>query len=95
MVVVDSNRIIWFENPTWKLHTIITGQTKPDNVCIAAHDIDGDGHLDLMIGNFFHDGADILNEHGTGIATVMHEGKSRAKNGGGAKLFRWLSASAG
>ena len=58
-------------------------------------DFDGDGHLDLMIGNFFQDGADILNEHGTGIATVMHEGKSRAKNGGGAKLFRWLSASAG
>jgi hypothetical protein len=50
IIVVDSNRVIWFENPTWKLHTIITGQTKPDNVCIAAHDIDGDGHLDLVIG---------------------------------------------
>jgi hypothetical protein len=58
-------------------------------------DFDGDGHLDLAIGNFFQDGADILNEHGTGVATVMHEGKSRAKNGGGAKLLRWTSATAG
>jgi hypothetical protein len=58
-------------------------------------DFDGDGHLDLVIGNFFQDGADILNEHGTGVATVMHEGKSRAQNGGGAKLFRWTSATTG
>lgn len=50
IIVVDSHRVIWFENPTWKLHTIITGQTKPDNVCIAAHDIDGDGKLDLALG---------------------------------------------
>ena len=55
-------------------------------------DIDGDGHLDLIVGNFFQDGADILNEHGTGVATVMHAGKSKAKNGGGAKLFIWRSS---
>lgn len=61
----------------------------------AQADFDGDGHLDLVIGNFFQDGADILNEHGTGVATVMHEGKSRAQNGGGAKLFRWISAATG
>jgi hypothetical protein len=56
-------------------------------------DIDGDGHLDLLIGNFFQDGADVLNEHGNGVATVMHAGKSKATNGGGAKLFLWQSAS--
>lgn len=55
-------------------------------------DIDGDGHLDLILGNFFQDGADILNEQGTGVATVMHAGKSKAKNGGGAKLFLWRSS---
>ena len=57
-------------------------------------DIDGDGHLDLIVGNFFQDGADILNENGTGVATVMHAGKSKAKNGGGAKLFLWQSSPA-
>lgn len=54
-------------------------------------DIDGDGHLDLLFGNFFQDGADILNPWGTGTATVMHAGKSRATNGGGAKLLLWDS----
>lgn len=50
IVVVDSKRVVWYENPTWKVHTIIAGKTKPDNVCIAAHDIDGDGHVDFVLG---------------------------------------------
>ncbi len=50
IVVVDSKRVIWYENPTWNVHTILQGGTKPDNVCIAAHDIDGDGQLDLALG---------------------------------------------
>jgi hypothetical protein len=50
IVVVDTTRVIWFENPSWKLRTIIQGQTKPDNVCIDAHDIDGDGQVDLALG---------------------------------------------
>lgn len=49
IVVADAQRVIWFENPTWKLHTIIQGQTKPDNVSIAAHDIDGDGFIDFAL----------------------------------------------
>jgi len=50
IVVVDSKRLIWYENPTWKLHTIIGASTAADNVCIAAHDIDGDGHVDFALG---------------------------------------------
>ncbi|HWA98222.1 MAG TPA: VCBS repeat-containing protein, partial [Pirellulales bacterium] len=50
IVVVDSRRVIWYENPTWKVHTIIDEQTKPDNVCIAPYDIDGDGKLDFALG---------------------------------------------
>jgi hypothetical protein len=50
IVVVDTTRVIWFENPTWKLRTIISGATKPDNVCIDAHDIDGDGKIDFALG---------------------------------------------
>lgn len=50
IVVVDTTRVVWYENPSWKRRTIIEGQTKPDNVCIAAHDIDGDGQLDLALG---------------------------------------------
>ncbi len=50
IVVVDKHRVIWFENPAWKMRTIVEGKTKPDNVCIDAYDIDGDGHLDLALG---------------------------------------------
>jgi hypothetical protein len=50
IVVVDQKRVVWYENPTWRRHVIVEGQTAPDNVCIAAHDIDGDGKLDFALG---------------------------------------------
>ncbi len=50
IVVVDSKRLIWFQNPTWTLRTILKGGTTPDNVCIAPHDIDGDGQVDFALG---------------------------------------------
>ncbi len=50
IVVVDSARVVWYENPTWQVHTLIEGQTKRDNVCIAPYDIDGDGQLDFALG---------------------------------------------
>ncbi len=49
ILVVDTERVIWFENPNWKIHTIISGLTKKDNVSIAPADIDGDGKLDFAL----------------------------------------------
>src|SRR5437764_14594536 len=50
IVVVDKDRVIWFENPTWQLHTILQGQTALDNVCLDAIDINGDGKPDIVLG---------------------------------------------
>jgi hypothetical protein len=54
VVVADANRVIWFDNAGgWKPHTIIDNAkvgVKPDNVCLAIHDIDGDGKLDVALG---------------------------------------------
>jgi hypothetical protein len=50
IIVVDTTRVVWYENPTWQRRTIIEGQTRPDNVCITALDIDRDGQLDLVLG---------------------------------------------
>ncbi len=48
--IVDSERILWLENPNWNEHVLIEKQTKKDNVCFAPYDIDGDGKLDFAVG---------------------------------------------
>jgi hypothetical protein len=50
IIVVDQNRVVWYENPTWQPRMILEGKTKPDNVCIVPIDIDGDQQLDLVLG---------------------------------------------
>ena len=50
LVAVTENRVLWYENPSWKPHVMIENQTLKDNVCIAAMDIDGDGKIDFALG---------------------------------------------
>jgi hypothetical protein len=50
ILVVDQLKVVWYENPTWKKHVVLDGKSKPDNVCAAVLDIDGDGKLDVVLG---------------------------------------------
>ena len=50
VVAVTEDAVVWFANPGWKKHTIIKDATERDNVCIQAHDIDGDGKVDFALG---------------------------------------------
>ncbi len=51
IAIVDSKRILWLENPSWREHTMIADRSKPhDNVCFAPSDIDGDGDVDFAVG---------------------------------------------
>jgi hypothetical protein len=53
-------------------------------------DLDGDGHLDLLIGNYFQDGARILDANARGEDSMQHS-MSRAYNGGVNRVFRWTA----
>lgn len=57
-------------------------------------DLDGDGHLDLLIGNYFQDGARILDASAQ-QADFMQHSMSRAYNGGRNRVLRWASATRG
>ena len=50
IVAVTENRVQWYRNPDWEKHVILEDQTELDNVCIAPHDIDGDGQVDFALG---------------------------------------------
>ena len=52
IVITDSKRWLWLENPSWKIHIMHeTPEAKADNVCFAEHDIDGDGRIDFAVGH--------------------------------------------
>nr|WP_127843931.1 VCBS repeat-containing protein [Rathayibacter iranicus] len=58
-------------------------------------DLDGDGHLDLVIGNYFPDDVDLLGRTGSGpeeAAHAMPTSMSAASNGGVNRVFRFTGA---
>lgn len=57
-------------------------------------DLDGDGRLDLVIGNTYPDGSRLLDAKAGGVM-VMPESTSRSANGGWNRLLLWKSASSG
>ena len=57
-------------------------------------DFDGDGHVDIFLGNYFRDGEDVLNPQGAGSAHLPYS-QGRAYNGAGERVFRWTGATRG
>jgi hypothetical protein len=63
-----------------------------DAACRA--DVDGDGHVDLIVGNYFADGARILDANSDGRQS-MQMSMSNAFNGGRNRLLLWAGGSGG
>lgn len=61
---------------------------------VTQADFDGDGHIDLMLGNYFPDDSHVLDKQGSGVET-MPDSLSRASNGGRKRLFLWGSGTSG
>lgn len=57
-------------------------------------DLDGDGHVDLVIGNYFQDGGRILDANADGVE-VMQQGLAKALAGGKKHFFLWEGATSG
>ncbi|MER7458841.1 CRTAC1 family protein [Micromonospora sp. NPDC126480] len=60
---------------------------------VAVADFDGDGHIDILVGNYFPDGP-VLNPDVSG-GVAMNRSMSNATNGGEDHVFRWVGATAG
>ena len=61
---------------------------------VTSADFDGDGHVDLLIANYFPDGAHVLDAHASGTED-MDESKGAAFNGGGKHFFLWAGSASG
>ena len=73
---------VWPESEIWNTNTA------------TLTDLDGDGHLDIVVGNYFPDGVRLLDPDATGDAPMQHS-MSRAYNGGRKHLLLWAGAEAG
>ncbi|AVT37184.1 CRTAC1 family protein [Plantactinospora sp. BB1] len=70
-----------YNGPLWNTNTA------------AVDDFDGDGHLDIYIGNYFPHGPVLDDTKSGGVA--MNRSMSHAFNGGEDYLFRWTGATSG
>ncbi|WP_170160320.1 CRTAC1 family protein [Prauserella muralis] len=58
-------------------------------------DFDGDGHLDLFFGNYFPDGARVLDPEADQASLVMTDSLSDARNSGTHRMFRFAGTESG
>ncbi len=81
---------IIFEHTTTSLSytpkELVTSQERWFTNAAVATDLDGDGHVDVIIANYFQDGATIL-DASSNIPDFMQHSMSRAYNGGGTYFF--------
>lgn len=73
---------------------IVSGDERWFTNAATLADIDGDGHTDIIIGNFFPDGSRILDARAN-IGDEMQDSMSRAQNGGRKHLLLWKAPAAG
>ncbi|RUT02786.1 RNA-binding protein [Dulcicalothrix desertica PCC 7102] len=82
------------ESTIYVQQEIVTEQERWYTNAATFSDLDGDGHTDLIIGNYFPDNAEVLNASATGVESMQHS-MTRAYNGGRNRLLLWKNATMG
>lgn len=72
----------------YRAERLLDGDDRWFTNALVRADLDGDGHADLVVANYFPDGAAILDAKGTGTE-AMQASMSRAANGGKKHVFLW------
>jgi hypothetical protein len=73
---------------------LIQGADRWYSSTAVASDLDGDGHLDLVVGNYLPDGSRMIDPNAQGLET-LHDSLARSGNGGGLRFFRFKGATSG
>lgn len=73
---------------------LISGGDRWYSSTAVVADLDGNGHLDLIIGNYLPDGSRMLDENAQGLES-LHDSLARSGNGGGLRFFRFVSGTSG
>ncbi len=50
ILLADQKQFVWYRNGDWKRFVLAENLTERDNVCIAAHDLDSDGKVEIAVG---------------------------------------------
>jgi hypothetical protein len=93
--------VVFLQQPHLQANNLGSASFKPQEImpsvqdwytnAAVATDLDGDGHIDLLFGNYFADGSRVLDAR-SAYPAEMQDSMSRAYNGGSKRFLLWKNA---
>ncbi|MFC3448592.1 CRTAC1 family protein [Amycolatopsis speibonae] len=74
------------QQPVFRASELVSPMQVWNSTALNVGDVDGDGHLDVLVGNYFPDGTKVLDPSG-GDRMQMQDSMGKARNGGVNRLF--------